>query len=598
MRQFLKYVLATLVGLLLAGFLGTLIFTALLVSPIKKAIKNDKKEKTIAANSILHVKFNTPVQDRPSDDDITFARIFNVDVKANDGLKVITNAIQRAAEDDNIKGMYLDMSVVPTGFANMSALDRALDEFKASGKFIVSYADYYNQKAYGLASVADEMYMHPQGVLDFKGLSANVMYFKGMLDKLDLEPKIYYAGKFKSATEPFRRTNMSEENRKQVTEYISDLYDDYLTMIADNRNMKVAYLRDVADNYKIRIPQDAVDLKLLDGLKYDDEMIATLKDKVGYEEDEDLDLISLKKYIDAKGISHNNENKSGKNTIAVLYAEGSIMGGDGKGKNEGIYGDKYAKLLNDLRNDDKVKAVVLRVNSPGGSAFASEKIWREVELYDGKKPIVVSMGNVAASGGYYIACNADKIYAEPNTITGSIGVFATLLNTEKFLKNKLGITTDQVKTGKYSDFPNPTRKWTAEEEAMLQTWVDDIYGTFLQRVADGRQMNVEQVNELAQGRVWSGKDALDIGLVDEMGTLEDAVAYAVEQAGVDAYKLKAYPSYKSPFEEIMEMFDMNSKAENLLKEELGEAYLALKALEEFKSFEEPQARLPFELEIN
>jgi len=593
MKQFFKYVLATLVGMLAFGILLFLIFGVVMVGSVKKSFESEKVK--VKANSILHVQLGTPVGDRPTNEPIGPA-FFGADIKANDGLKAVTDALETAKEDTDIKGVYLNLNIVPTGYANLDVIMNSVNEFKESGKFVVAYGNYYTQKAYGLASTADEIYVHPEGGLDFKGINAELMFYKGAMEKLGIEENIFYAGKFKSATEPYRRKNMSEANRQQVQEFIGDIYEKFVNSVAKNRGMDAVELRAIADEYKVRKPEDGVTHKLIDGIKYHDEVMTILREKVNFEEDEDLNFIELGDYVESKGLNEKKSAFGSGNKIAIVYAEGGIgMGGN---DNSGISGEQYRKILSKLRKDDKVKAVVLRVNSPGGSVFDSDVIYRELELLKKEKTLVTTMGNVAASGGYYIACNSEKIFAEENTITGSIGVFATLFNMENFMNNKLGITTDRVMTGKFSDFPNVSRTWSAEENEVMQSFVDDIYDDFLQKVADGREMNVEQVHEIAQGRVWSGTDALELGLVDEIGGLEDAIAYAKEKAELDKYKLITYPEQKSGFEQFMEIFDAEAKAENAIKSELGDAYQYLELIREVQKMEGPQMRLPFEMEIN
>lgn len=594
MKQFFKYVLATIVGIIILGFLSILIFGGIIATTVSKSMK-EKDVVEIGANSILKISLDTPVNDRPYRDADFFEEFLPVDVNGNLGLYPVIQALEEAKDDDEIRGIYLEINAVPTGFANLSALQRAFEDFKESGKFVVANSRIMTQKAYGIASLADEIYLHPEGFMDFKGLSAQIMFIKGTLDKLGVEPMIFYAGKFKSATEPLRRTNMSEENKLQTKEFIEDIYGNYLEMVAKNRSMDVTTLRDIADNMKVRKPEDAVSLGLVDGLKYDDEITDILKEKIGFEEDEDLEFVNLIEYSKSREIDADGR-QSGTNRIAVIYAEGEIGMGDEE-KPDNITGDAYAEIIRKVRKNDKIKAVVLRVNSPGGSAFASDLIWRELELLKEKKPLIVSMGNYAASGGYFIACNSDKIYAEENTITGSIGVFGVLMNVQKLLEDKLGITTDGVSTGKFSDFPNPAKKWSEEEIAIVQGQIDDIYNDFINKVAEGRQMNVEQVQEIAQGRVWSGQDALEIGLVDEIGSLEDAIADAVERVEVDDYKISVYPRVKSDFERIMEMFDIEAKADKKIKKELGQYAELFDYLQYVQQMEQPQMRIPYKMEI-
>lgn len=593
MKQFFKYVLATFVGLLVFWIIGMVIFGGFIAGSISSSMKKDQVE--IAANSILHLKLNMPVNDRPYHDEDFFGSFIPVDVSGNLGLKPVVEAIEKAKTDKEIRGIYLDLNALPSGFANLSSLQDALRDFKTTDKFIVANSRIMTQKAYALASVADEIYLHPEGYFDFKGLSAQITFIKGTLDKLGIEPLIFYAGKFKSATEPLRRTNMSEANKLQTKEFIEDIYGNYIASISENRGIPVETLRDIADNMKVRSTEDAVELNLVDGLKYDDEITHILKSKIGLSEDDELELVSLQDYSKSRGIDATG--KFGRdNRIALVYAEGAIVMGDSETPDQ-IHGDEYLKMLQKIRKNDKIKALVLRINSPGGSAFASDLIWREIELIKEKMPVVVSMGNYAASGGYYIACNADKIYAQENTITGSIGVFAVLLNMRKTLENKLGITTDGVSTGKFSDFPNLAKEWSAEEKAIVQAQVDEIYNDFVEKVAEGRDLHFEQVNEIAQGRVWSGEDALEIGLVDEIGTLDDAIAYAVSLAKVDDYNLSVYPKPKSEFERIMEMFDIETMAQKKMQKQLGVFGETFTYLQSINQMRQPQMKLPYQLEI-
>lgn len=595
MKQFFKFVLATLVGLFLFWIIAFFVFGGFVATAVSKSLKNDNKVE-ISANSILRLNLNTPINDRPFTEGDFFNEFLPVNTNGNLGLKPVIEAIEKAKNDDEIRGIYLELDVQPTGFANLGNLVEALRDFKSSGKFIVANSRFITEKAYALASVADEVYLHPEGYFDFKGLSSQRTFVKGALDKLGVEPMIFYAGKFKSATEPLRRTNMSEESKLQTREFLEDIYGNYLEMVAENRNKSVAELRDIADNMKVRQPEDAVSLGLIDGLKYDDEIDAILREKLGFEEDKEIDFISLNDYSEARKINAKGS-VTGNNRIAVVYAEGSIVMGDGKGNNDAIAGDQYLDLLKKIRKNDKIKAVVLRVNSPGGSAFASDLIWRELELIKKDKPVVVSMGNYAASGGYYIACNADKIYAEENTITGSIGVFGMMFNMRKLMENKLGITTDGISTGKYSDFPNPMKEWSAEEKAIFQAQIDNIYDDFIGKVAEGRGLNIEQVHEIAQGRVWSGQDAIGIGLVDEIGSIDDAIEYAAGLAEVDDYKLSVYPRVKSEMERIMELFDIETRMEKKIKNNLGELGSTYELLNTLEQARQPQMRMPYDLEI-
>ncbi len=593
MKDFLKYVLATIVGIVLLWFFLLILFGGI----ISSAVKNSMEEETVSIdpNSILKLDFATQINDRPNFEEGYISPMLPIDRDGNYGLRPILETIKHAKEDNRIRGIYIEPDQLSIGFANLTELVAAIQDFKESGKFVVSNSRYIGQKAYALASTADEVYIHPEGYIDFKGFASRSLYFKNALDRLGIEPLIFYAGKFKSATEPYRRTNMSEENKLQTLEFLEDIYTNYLDLIATNRSIDKEQLREIADNLTVKSPKDAVEQNLIDALKYDDEVIALLKEHVGVSENEDLNFISINEYSQANEITHKGK-QSGDNRIAVVYAEGNITTGDRKSP-DNIQGDSYAFLIRKLRKNDKIKAVVLRVNSPGGSAFDSDLIWRELELLKAEKPLIVSMGNYAASGGYYIAANSDRIFAEKSTITGSIGVFSTMFNTQKFLEKKLGITTDGVSTGKFSDFPNPNKPWTDQEKAIMQGRVDDIYSGFIGKVSEGRGLHIEQVHEIAQGRVWSGQDALEIGLVDEIGSLEDAINYAAEQAEISDPKISFYPEEQSEWERIQELFDLEARANKLMNKKLGEYGEVVRDIEEISTFTQPQMRMPYKIEI-
>ena len=443
-----------------------------------------------------------------------------------------------------------------------------------------------------MASVADELHLNPLGDLDFRGFAVIQPYFKGMLDKIGVDMQVTYAGDFKSATEPFRRKQMSPENRQQVREFVESLYGSFLSDIASSRGMTVPELKDIADKWKVRNPEDAVKFGLIDKVGYEDEIMAEMRNRLGLEEGAKIPFMSMANYYKAKGPI---KDYSVKDRIAVVYAEGGIEDGEG---NPGTIGDEeYVKMLRKIRDDDRAKAVVLRVNSPGGSALASENIWRELQLIkDAGKPVVVSMGDYAASGGYYIACMADTIFAEPTTLTGSIGVFSMLPNAEQLMEDKLGITFDTVKTGQYSTSLTPFYGWTESERQIMQQDVNVIYETFLQRVADGRNMTRDQVHEIAQGRVWTGQRALEIGLVDAIGGLDQALATAANLAGLEKYRTREYPPVKDPIQQLMESFmDEETFQTRLLSRELGEYGDLYDEIHYMKTAKGVQARLPFVL---
>lgn len=587
MRQFLKFFFAsflgTIFGLLMVFFFGFLLIAAIV------AVSGSKGKNDVKPNSVLHVNFDYDITERTNKNPFDPMN-FDFEGESNLGLFDIVKNVQKAKTDDKVKGIYLDVSLVPSGFATVDAVRNALLDFKTSGKFIVAYGEMISQKGYYLASVADETYLNPVGYMDLTGFRTELMFFKGALEKLEIEPQIIYCGKYKSATEPFRLDKMSDENREQISFIINDIYGRFIKNISDSRKLTEAEVDSIADNLLVRDAEDAVKYKLVDGLLFYDQVVAKLKEKTGIEEKEKLSLVSLEKYSDEE----DEEKQHGKDRIAVLFAEGSIV--DGKGEEDNIGSERFAKAIREIREDEKVKALVFRINSGGGSALASDVILREIELTKAKMPVIVSMGDVAASGGYYIACKADTIVAEPNTITGSIGVFGMLFNMQNFFNHKLGITFDGVKTGKFSDLGTPSRPMTAEERAIIQTGVDSIYLDFKEHVAMGRGVSVEFVDSIGQGRVWTGVQAKERGLVDVLGNLDDAVKIAAEKAGLTDYALKAFPKQKDPYEKLLENF--GAEAETfVMKRKLGEHYLIWKKLEEVKTLNGVQARMPFELEI-
>jgi protease IV len=527
------------------------------------------------------------------------------------GLHDVCNLIDLAKEDDNIKGIYLDMSSIPQGWATSKVLRNKLLDFKESEKFILSYGTFYDQKSYYLASVASELYLHPQGGFSFTGFSAQMMYFKGLMDKLGITAQIFYAGKFKSATEPFRRKNMTPENRIQVTQYMSGMYDVYLQDLAKTRDISAEELFRIADNALIREPVDAVKHKMVDATKYKDEVLDELREKLGTAEDDKMEVVTLKKYYRTK--KDELKKHSDKDKIAVVYAEGNIV--DGKGETGSIGGDKYAAVIRKLRKDDKVKAIVMRVNSGGGSALASDIIWRELEkAREQGIHVVTSMGDVAASGGYYIAANSEQIFAEENTITGSIGVFGMVPNTRGLYENHLGLTMDTVKIGKFSMMSNMSTffEFSEEEGKIIQDGVDQVYTTFKTRVSDGRGMSMEAVDSIAQGRVWLGNKAIEIGLVDELGGLDDAIKAVAELANMEEYHVVNYPKTKSFEEKIMAALgdnhdDHDTKSQLLMElknsimsnemNKIPEYSELMKALQSVKEMRGIQMRMPYDIEI-
>lgn len=588
MGKFLQFIFASCLGF----FLAILVIVGISSIFVGKAVSEANTSEQVKPNSVLVLDFNEGLPERTNNVPVSG---FEFRTEKKLGLTDVVEAIERAKDDDDIKGILLDLSGISMGQATASTVREALLDFKSDDKFIAAYGQYYSQGAYYMASAADKVYLNPIGDMDFRGFGTMIPFFKDMLDRLDIKMQIFYAGKFKSATEPFRRDEMSEENRLQIKEYLGPLYEQFLTDIAVSRNMTTDQLRDIADNGRIQSAEDAKALGLVDELGYRDEMQSYVRQRLGLEEDDKINSIGINTFNEA---NPGKADYGTKDRIAVVYAEGSIV--DGKGENGSIGGDTYSAMIRKLRKDDKVKAIVIRVNSGGGSAWASDNIWREIEMAKEKGiPVVASMGDVAASGGYYIACNADTIFAAPNTITGSIGVFGILPSMQGLFEKKMGIHFDTVQTGPYAISPNINMDASPRQAEILQKQTDRIYEIFLERVAEGRDMTKEQVHEIAQGRVWVGTKAEEINLVDQLGGLEDAIACAARLANLDEYRLKELPAIKEPVQEIIDQF-MGDKptvqlTETIKKEQLGDLYPYFRQLEEFKDLKGVQARLPFVL---
>ena len=487
------------------------------------------------------------------------------------------------------KRSFLEISNPIAGFATLEEIRNALIDFRSSGKFIYAYSETYSQKAYYIASTASKLYLNPQGTLEVKGLSSQIMFFKNMLDKLGVEVQVFRHGKFKSAIEPFMLDKMSEANRSQVETYLGSLWNHMLAGISKSRGITASEINNMADNLLIRNPSDALKYKLVDALKYEDEAMDDIKKAISIDQKEKIHFVSLEKYADSP-----NKAKLTSNKIAIVYAVGEIV--SGKGSDDQVGSETVAKALRDARLDTSIKAIVFRVNSPGGSALASDVMWREVLLAKAAKPVVVSMGDVAASGGYYISCAANRIFAQPNTITGSIGVFGLIPNAQKALSEKLGITIDTVNTNKHSDVGTILRAASTDEYNYIQKSVEDIYDVFITKVAEGRNISKNNVDSIGQGRVWSGTDALKIKLVDEIGGINDAITYAAKLAKLSSYKLIDLPKQKDPLEELF-----NTGADEIetrtMKANLGEQYIFIKQLKTVLLKKGIQARVPYEMII-
>lgn len=592
MSQFFKFLFASCLGTFLALLLLFLVAIGSITSLASKGLEKAKAE--VKPNTVLELSLDNLVPEKTNNVAISPLELEQKDVL---GLHDIIRAIRKAKEDPDIKGIYLNKATPVMGWASHNALREALADFRASGKFVVAYAHLYTQGGYYLASVADEVLLNPIGGVDFRGLSSTILFFKGMLDKLDVQMRIFYAGKFKSATEPFRLDKMSPENRLQVREYVTALYNDMIADISASRNIPADTLRNIAENFDGRTAEGALNRRLVDRLAYEDEALERLKERMGLGKDDKLNRVKVEDYFDSrvKKIDFKSKDK-----IAVVYAEGAIADGD-KGDAGEILDGPYVKMLRRIRQDKAVKAIVLRVNSPGGSVLASENILREVILCrEAGKPVIVSMGDVAASGGYYIACQADSIFAENTTITGSIGVFGVIPILQNTMKNKLGITADTVRTQRYSAFGTPFFDFSPDESRLIQGQIDRIYADFLARVAKGRRMTPEQVHEIAQGRVWTGQKAREIGLVDDLGGLDRALSAAAQRAGIEKYRVVEYPATKTPLEQILDKLMRQTDPDDevrawMMRSDLGELYPMYRMLRDARKNQGIQARLPFEI---
>lgn len=587
MKQFFKFTFASMLGFLLAGFLLMLITIGIIVSAVS-AGKNETV--VVPEKTILMLTLDQPISDRSSDNPFAHMNFISPDISTQLGLNDIISSLNKAKSDSKVKGIYLELGDVPSGQATIEEIRNALIDFKKSGKFIVSYAEVFTQKSYYLASVSDKIYLNPAGDMEFKGMVGQVMFFKGLLDKIDVEAQVIRHGKFKSAIEPFTLDKMSEPNKIQTLTFISGMWNHLLEGISASRKIPVDDLNAIANEFKIQSPEDAVNLKMVDKLLYKDEVLDELKNRVSANKIKDLKLMKLGRY--AKSVD--SDKKSSDNKIAVIYASGNIVSGDGD--EESVGSERISKAIRKARLDDNVKAIVLRVNSPGGSALASDIIWREMLLAKKAKPVVVSMGNVAASGGYYIACAADKIFAYPNTITGSIGVFGIIPNLKEMFNKNLGITFDEVKTNPYADYIPVTRPMSDAEKKILTHDIENIYSTFTKHVSEGRKMTVAQIDSIGQGRVWSGVDAKRIGLVDEFGGLTDAINEAAKMAKLKDFKTMELPEQKDTFEQLIETFS-GDKSSVFLKNELGTAYPYFSYLSRMSRMEGVQALMPYEFII-
>ncbi|MDY7396272.1 signal peptide peptidase SppA [Aureibaculum sp. 2210JD6-5] len=588
--KFLRELLAAILGVFIAM---TIMFVVLMIFiSVSASSFSDDKKVSVKNNTVLELNLESLIKDYAPKSDDPFAEIFDMDEGVL-GLQEILNAIENAKTDDNIKGISINTLFVNAGKAQTQAIRDKLVNFKESGKFIMAYADFYLQDNFYLSSVADSVFVNPVGEIDFRGLSTEILYYKDLQEKSGVKMEVIRHGKYKSAVEPFLANNMSDANRIQISSFLNSIWDEMVTDIAESKKKTAEEINTIADSLSARTPEMAIKKNMIDGQLFHDEYNDKLKSLSGIEQDKELSKVTIADYI-STGKGRIKSTASDK--IAVIYAQGEIMYGEGS--LDVIGQEKIIEALKKTREDDKIKAIVLRVNSPGGSALASDIIWRELELTKKEKPLVVSMGNYAASGGYYIACNADEIFAEPTTITGSIGVFGIIPNFSK-LTEDIGINAEQVGTNKNSFAYSPFEPMTESFYNVAKEGVEGIYKTFVSRVADGRNMTEAEVDSIAQGRVWSGVEALENGLVDKLGNLDDAVGRAAELAEISDYGITNYPRYKTDFKDAFNPISfIKASKESVLKEELGiENYQIYKNIKYFANLKGVQARMPFELKI-
>jgi len=583
MKSFFKIFFASLLSLVIFSLIVFFLFVGWL------ARLASKEKPAVEAKSVLVLDLSQDFKELAVEGPLSgFSSNDEMDVP---GLYDVVRLINKAKDDKNISGIQIIANSNPNGFANSEDIRNALINFKASKKFVVASGDIISQKAYYVANIADKIYLNPSGMMEWVGFNVDYIFLKGTLDKLEIQPEIFYAGKFKSATEPFRTDKMTPENKLQTTVWLNSLYSQFLVKASVSRNIDTATLHQLANEGKIQTARDALANKLVDDLKYDDQVKDEIKTRLQLGKYDRINFISINKYAKAGGFK-----RSGKDHIALIYAEGDIV--DGSADQRGIIAsENYMKLIRKARLDKTIKAIVFRVNSGGGSSLASENIWRELSLARQEKPVVVSFGDVAASGGYYISCAADSIFAEPNTITGSIGVFGIIPNMESFFKNKLGVTFDGVKTGEYAD-AGIFHPLSDEEKKMIQHSIEMTYQQFKKRVADGRKKDTAYIETIAQGRVWIGNDAMANGLIDHYGGLQDAVNCAARLAKTGDYRLRELPAPQNIFDRLLGSSSDNYSSK--MREELGnenfKIYNELLRIKEMTNA--TQTRLPFQFLIH
>lgn len=587
MKDFFKFTLATITGIILTSIVMFVISIIVVFS----MLSSTETETVVKKNSIMMLDLNGSLVERTSDN--IFKELFDKE-DSTYGLDDILASIKKAKENDDIKGIYIQATSLNANFASLQEIRDALDDFKKSGKFIVAYSDNYTQGMYYLSSVANKVLLNPKGAIEWRGLASQPLFLKGLLEKLGIEMQVFRVGTYKAAVERFSATEMSPANREQVTAYITSIWNEIITDVAASRKISVDSLNNYANRMLMFYPaEQTVKSGMADTLIYKNDVRDYLKQLVKIDKDDDLAVLGLDEMINVK--KNTPKDKSG-NIIAVYYAFGEIDGGSSSTDEDGIISNEVIKDLRKLKEDKDVKAVVLRVNSPGGSAFGSEQIWEAVCQLKKEKPVIVSMGDYAASGGYYISCAADTIVAEPTTLTGSIGIFGLIPNA-KGLTDKLGLSFDVVKTHKFADFGNIMRGMNTDEQTLLQMYINQGYDLFVSRCAEGRKMSKKEIEKIAEGRVWTGEAAKKIGLVDILGGIDKALEIAVKKAKVEGYTVVGYPDRKNVLQELLNSKPGNYIESRMLKSQLGDYYNGFSMLKNLEKADFMQARVPFELNI-
>ena len=578
LKSFFASCLGTLVALVVLILLGIVVISAL----------TNEKDVEITDSSVLHLKLESPISEQEVEDPLS--ELFPGAGDQSIGLIQLKQVIDNAKTDSKIKGIYLDINYLQAGISTVDEIRQSLLDFRAGGKWVVAYSDVYTEGAYFLASAADRVYLNPEGQIEFNGLATEVMFFKKMFDKLEIKPQVFRVGEFKSAVEPFLRDNLSDENKLQLNSMLNSIYGEMLNKISESRKIPKDKLKEISDNMLVRNAKQALQYGLVDALFYDDQLMDELKERLNLAKDKKVSFVKYSKY--RKSVK---TYKSSDNEVAVIVADGTIMPGKA---DQGVVGSaSICEEIRKARTNDKVKAIVLRINSPGGAFQAGDQMWREVTLATKVKPVIASMSDYAASGGYYIAMACDTIVAQPTTITGSIGVFSVLFDLSQFMGNKLGITSEEVKTGKIGELITVTRSLTDVEKDIWQKQTNEVYEVFTTKAASGRNMSTEDIKKIASGRVWTGSQAKDNGLVDILGGLDDAITLAAQKGKVaDDYKLRYYPIQKNFLEKLVGDFEQDTKAKTL-QTELGEYYPWYQRWQKVKGYQGVQTRMPIEFEI-